>query len=125
MPPKPAAKTAAKPAPKVSASRDLVPVGPREVIAKHHGRRNEDGQRPSTARALVLRNGKHGARGTGEVILLNKMSGREKFDLLAGTSALSPVFNRAVTDDNEYVNRGSYGAEQTRPCDSIPLGAMS
>ncbi|KAH8107794.1 hypothetical protein BXZ70DRAFT_997460 [Cristinia sonorae] len=83
MPPKTAAKLPVKPAGKPSASRDLVPVGPREVTAKYHGKRNEDGVRPSTARALVLRNGRHGARGTGEIIMLNKMSGREKLDLLA------------------------------------------
>ncbi|KAI0793177.1 hypothetical protein C8Q75DRAFT_547778 [Abortiporus biennis] len=67
----------------LSASRDLVPTGPKEVFAKHHKRRDENGQRPTTARALVLRNGKHGAMGTGEVFLLTKMSGREKLDLLA------------------------------------------
>ncbi|THH29850.1 hypothetical protein EUX98_g4322 [Antrodiella citrinella] len=84
MPPaKTGSKPPSKPSGKPSTSRELVTVGPREVFAKHHGRRNEDGQRPSTARALVLRNGKHGARGTGEVILLNKMSGREKLELLA------------------------------------------
>lgn len=79
----------ARSVPKLSTSRDLVPVGPREVTTKHHGKRTEDGLRPTTARALVLRNGKHGARGTGEVILLNKMSGTEKLDLLAGEHAFS------------------------------------
>ena len=67
-----------------SNSRDLVRVGPRHVSARHGGRRNDDGQKPTTARALVLRNGKHGAMGTGELVLSNKISGREKLDLLAG-----------------------------------------
>lgn len=68
-----------------STSHDLVRVGPRHVSAKQRqGRRNEDGQKPTTARALVLRNGKQGAMGTGEMVLAKKMSGREKLDLLAG-----------------------------------------
>jgi hypothetical protein len=78
MPPK---KTVA------SASKDLVPIGQRTVTAKRHGaKRDEHGDKPTTARALVLRNGKHGARGTGEVMLITKISGREKLDLLAGQS---------------------------------------
>ncbi|KAG5647031.1 hypothetical protein DXG03_001401 [Asterophora parasitica] len=78
MPPKP---RLAKP----SASRSLVPVGPRHVAksGRNHGIRDENGEKPSTTRALILRNGKHGARGTGEVALVTKLSGREKLDLLA------------------------------------------
>ena len=43
-------------------------------------------QRPTTARALVLRNGKHGAMGSGEIMSPNstRISGREKLELLAG-----------------------------------------
>ncbi|KAI0062875.1 hypothetical protein BV25DRAFT_1855093 [Artomyces pyxidatus] len=68
---------------KVSESRDLVPVGPRHVSAKTRvSRRNEDGLLPTTARAIVLRNGKHGAMGTGELMSTRKVSGREKLDLL-------------------------------------------
>ena len=78
----------------VSASRDLVTTGPKDVFAKHHKtRRDENGNKPTTARALVLRNGKHGAMGTGEVMLLNKMSGREKLDLLAGKPFLKLWMN--------------------------------
>ena len=40
--------------------------------------------RKTTERALVLRNGKHGAMGTGELVAVGRMSGREKFDLLSG-----------------------------------------
>ncbi|KAI6040310.1 hypothetical protein EDC04DRAFT_2894291 [Pisolithus marmoratus] len=58
-------------------------VGPRQIQAKHHGKRDEDGLRPSTSRALVLRNGKYGTNGTGELVLANRISGREKLDLLA------------------------------------------
>ncbi|KAG2342475.1 hypothetical protein BDR05DRAFT_990338 [Suillus weaverae] len=77
-------KKPAKVPPVLSTSRDLVPVGPRHVQAsKHGGKRDENGLKPTTSRALVLRNGKFGARGTGEVMLSSKMSGREKLDLLA------------------------------------------
>jgi hypothetical protein len=77
-------KKPAKVPPVLSTSRDLVPVGPRHVqVSKHGGKRDENGLKPTTSRALVLRNGKFGARGTGEVILSSKMSGREKLDLLA------------------------------------------
>ncbi|KAI0645959.1 hypothetical protein C8Q79DRAFT_967138 [Trametes meyenii] len=77
-PPRPPAK------PTLSSSREIVPVGPREVFKKHHGReRDANGNKPLTARALVLRNGKYGAMGTGEVVLASRMSGREKLDLLA------------------------------------------
>ncbi|KIO10195.1 hypothetical protein M404DRAFT_21860 [Pisolithus tinctorius Marx 270] len=69
--------------PVLSQSRDLVPVGPRQVQAKHHGKRDENGLRPSTSRALVLRNGKYGTYGTGELVLASRISGREKLDLLA------------------------------------------
>lgn len=82
MPPKPITKSVPS-----STSRDLVPVGPRHVSTKvrNQTKRNENGDKPTTARALVLRNGKHGARGTGEVMLVTKLSGREKLDLLAGS----------------------------------------
>lgn len=38
----------------------------------------------STARALVLRNGRTGAMGTGELVAMTRLSGREKLELLAG-----------------------------------------
>lgn len=77
-----------------SASRDLVPVGPRHVSTKASGhlagrasknqsKRNEHGDKPTTSRAIVLRNGKYGARGTGELMLASKLIGRDKLDLLA------------------------------------------
>ncbi|KAG6866749.1 hypothetical protein C0991_011408 [Blastosporella zonata] len=80
MPPK-----GANPGVTLSKSRSLVPVGPRHVATKKktHGIRDENGERPTTTRALVLRNGKYGARGTGEMMLVTKLSGREKLDLLA------------------------------------------
>jgi hypothetical protein len=71
---------------KLSTSRDLVPVGSKHISAKHHNRPGqlENGERPSTTRALILRNGKHGPVGTGELMAVNRISGREKLDLLAG-----------------------------------------
>jgi hypothetical protein len=70
-----------------STLRDLVTTGPKTVSGGKNfwtGTRDKDGRKPTTTRALVLRNGKYGAMGTGEIVLLNKMSGREKLELLAG-----------------------------------------
>ena len=71
-----------------SNSRDLVPTGPKEVQVKHRPKgksnRNEDGILLTTARALVLRNGKHGAMGAGELVSTRHIMGREKLDLLGG-----------------------------------------
>lgn len=80
MPPKKAAATP-------STSNALVPVGARHLSAKRQPKRDENGDKPTTARALILRNGKHGARGTGEMMLVTKLLGREKLDLLAGKDA--------------------------------------
>lgn len=77
---------------KPSPSKVLVPVGPRHIVPKSTkslGKRQPE-EKPTTSRALVLRNGKYGTRGTGEVMLMSKMSGREKMDLLAGKSSTSP-----------------------------------
>ncbi|KNZ80873.1 hypothetical protein J132_04097 [Termitomyces sp. J132] len=73
------------PAVTLSKSSSLIPFGPRDVASKkkNQGIRDENGEKPTTARAMVLRNGKYGARGTGEIILVSKLSGREKLDLLA------------------------------------------
>ncbi len=73
---------------KTSASRDLISLGSRDLTEKR-GKRGDDAlakERPTTTRALVLRNGKTGARGTGEVIAVSRLTGREKLDLLAGMS---------------------------------------
>ena len=82
-----------RPKPVPSNSRELVAVGPREVFkSRQHGReRDANGNKPLTARALVLRNGKHGAMGTGEVVLATRMSGREKLELLAGMWSCRPT----------------------------------
>ncbi|KAF8444599.1 hypothetical protein L210DRAFT_978319 [Boletus edulis BED1] len=69
--------------PSVAPSQDLITVGPKHVQKKYSGKRDENGLKPSTSRALILRNGKYGARGTGEVMLAGRISGREKLDLLA------------------------------------------
>jgi len=84
MPPR---KLAAKPLPGSAAPSkhtDLVAIGSRQVQVKHANRLDENGLLPSTARALVLRNGKQGAMGTGELMSLRKPIGREKLDLLGG-----------------------------------------
>ncbi|KAJ3834621.1 hypothetical protein EV361DRAFT_808140 [Lentinula raphanica] len=82
MPPR--AKSGSAKSSNSHSSRALVSTGPKDV-QNHYGQR-EDRQRelrPTTERALVLRNGKYGARGTGELILMTKLTGREKLDLLA------------------------------------------
>jgi hypothetical protein len=85
MPPR---KSAARPRSPGSAlpsnHTDLVKLGSRQVQVKHPTRLDENGLLPSTARALVLRNGKQGAMGTGELMSLRKPIGREKLDLLGG-----------------------------------------
>ncbi|KAK7685171.1 hypothetical protein QCA50_011534 [Cerrena zonata] len=73
------------PKPRGAKSSAVVPTGPKHLW---HDRgqgssRKLGGIKPSTERALVLRNGKHGVQGTGEVIMFNKMQGREKLELLA------------------------------------------
>ena len=86
MPPKQGHKKATGPP---SKSRELVRTGPKEVVVKtrHHGRKfDANGLLPTTSRALVLRNGKQGAMGSGEMVLSQKISGREKLELLAGAS---------------------------------------
>ena len=83
MPPR---KSAAKPPGSALPSNrtDLVKLGSRQVQVKHPTRLDENGLLPSTARALVLRNGKQGAMGTGELMSLRRPIGREKLDLLGG-----------------------------------------
>lgn len=72
-----------------SKSRGLIPIGQREVIQKKSSvKHDETGKRPTTSRALILRNGKYGAMGEGQIALLPKLSGREKLDLLAGEDIL-------------------------------------
>jgi hypothetical protein len=78
-------KKPVKAPPVLSTSTDIVPVGARHVeVAKRGGKRDANGLKPTTSRALILRNGKYGARGTEELMLVSRMSGREKLDLLAG-----------------------------------------
>ncbi|KAF9501917.1 hypothetical protein BDN71DRAFT_1438656 [Pleurotus eryngii] len=64
-------------------SKSVVKVGPKNVSAKYQGIKNDKGERPTTSRALTLRHGKYGSFGTGEMMHLGKMTGREKLDLLA------------------------------------------
>jgi hypothetical protein len=98
MPPrKQAAKLLPVPA-APSQHTDLVALGSRQVQVKHPSRLDENGLLPSTARALVLRNGKQGAMGTGELMSLRKPIGREKLDLLGG---------KLLSDENSRSNSQS------------------
>jgi len=68
---------------KSKGSNALVARGKREIIHASSARKSL-GQKPSTSRALILRNAKFGAVGSGEVQLFNKrIFGQEKLDLLA------------------------------------------
>ena len=88
--------------PAKSTSTALVPTGPKEVFSKKAVRRDADGNKPVTARALVLRNGKYGSQGTGELVHMGKMSGREKLELLAGQC---PHDRAAFDSDNAGAQR--------------------
>ena len=70
-------------------STDLVTTGLKHLrpVDAAPRKKGESAARPTTTRALVLRNGKYGAMGTGELVLLRKkLSGKEKLNLLAGMS---------------------------------------
>jgi len=75
--------------PRRSASlKELVVIGPRLSQAATVTGRAEGLLRPTTTRALGLRNGKYGTMGTGELVpLRRKLAGKEKLDLLAGTKS--------------------------------------
>ena len=67
--------------------KEIVATGPKQLsqTAFATRKRRDFLVRPTTSRALILRNGKHGAIGTGELMALRKkLSGKEKLDLLAG-----------------------------------------
>jgi hypothetical protein len=89
---------APKPAKPAKESKELIPRAKREVIGQAEGVRLKPAdQRPSTSRALVLRNGKFGARGTGELIKMgNKIVGQEKLELLAGRSPILRVWRHSL-----------------------------
>jgi hypothetical protein len=82
MPPKGSTKSSS------TTPKALVKTGPRDVSSKNPSNRALNHDLPSTARALILRNSKYGAVGTGEVVLVSKLTGREKLDLLAGVMSL-------------------------------------
>ena len=85
-----------------SAARDVVPVGPRQLFGDSSNKKSTDKVKPSTTKALVLRNGKYGAMGTGELVLTSKLGGREKLDLLSGQSHILSD-NRS---SDSYATRG-------------------
>ena len=70
----------------LASSKALVAIGPSHLST---GIATEGVLRPTTSRALVLRNGRYGTMGTGELVSLRrKLTGKEKLDLLAGTKRL-------------------------------------
>jgi hypothetical protein len=90
--PKPGAK---------SASKDLVKLGPREVFVEADKAQKLREVKPTTSRALVLRNGKYGVQARGDLSLMSKISGREKLDLLAGELTVTPFTSLSITVSTE------------------------
>lgn len=71
-----------------ASSKELVAIGPHLSHTATATERAEGVLRPTTTRALGLRNGKYGTMGTGELVpLRRKLAGKEKLDLLAGTKS--------------------------------------
>jgi hypothetical protein len=121
---KTATQKAIEAAPAQSASRDLIPTGPKQVgHARYAVKRDENGKRPTTSRALVLRNGKNGAMGTGEMQLFGKLSGREKLDLLAGVHAQRHTDSPQIAHAGP-LRRGPHPALQESARHSFPLDAL-
>ena len=84
-------------APRRAQSSAIVPTGPKDVW--HDGptrRRKQGGRKSTTERALVLRDGKQGINGSGEVVIFTKLFGREKLELLAGMSLVVRMVNAHV-----------------------------
>jgi hypothetical protein len=94
---------------------ELITVGSRQIQVKHPSRLDQNGLLPSTARALVLRNGKQGAMGTRELMSLRKPIGREKLELLGGKLFAYGV--RLIEYPALSLKRGSpYTVDQECPC---------
>ena len=118
-----------KPTPKPGKppSKEVVPVGRRDVFKNSGAGRPETfKERPTTTKALVLRNGKHGAMGSGEVVLLSKIGGREKLDLLAGTRLHHQRYkdNTGLDAPPSLVNRGLYCQGGESSGNPLQIGTM-
>jgi len=74
-------------------SKDLVKAVRRTVFIDSDKARKLREDKPTTSRALVLRNAKLALQGNLDAALKQRMSGREKLDLLAG--GLTPWLIRA------------------------------
>jgi len=120
-------KPTPKPRKPPSGSKDVVPLGRRDVFKNSGaGRPDTFKERPTTTKALILRNGRHGAMGTGEVVLSSKIGGREKLDLLAGTRLRQRQYNRNPSLDarSPLVFRGLHRKGGGSGCGSLQTGAM-
>lgn len=123
----PRPKSTPKPGRPPLAPREVVPLGRRDVFKNSgDGRPETFRERPTTTKAVVLRNGKYGAMGTGELVLLSKIGGREKLDLLAGTRLCHQQYsdNPNLDTRSPLMHRGLYrkGGESSR--DSFQIGTM-
>jgi len=71
--------------------KDLVKAGPRAVFIDSDKARKLREDKPTTSRALVLRNAKLALQGNVDPASKQRISGREKLDLLAGGFTLSSL----------------------------------
>ncbi|KAF5351689.1 hypothetical protein D9756_007604 [Leucocoprinus leucothites] len=79
-----ASKPKSKPKPGAKPQvKDLVKVGPRDVFVEADKAQKLREVKPTTSRALVLRNDKLALRGNSDAAYMQRISGREKLDLLA------------------------------------------
>jgi len=76
-----------------SQSKDLVKAVRRTVFIDSEKARKLREDKPTTSRALILRNAKLALQGNVDPTFKQRMSGREKLDLLAG--GLTPYLSRA------------------------------
>jgi hypothetical protein len=63
------------------ASKALVARGKRDIVQHESAGVKKTGQKPSTSKALILRDAKYGG---GVVLFKSRIFGQEKLDLLAG-----------------------------------------
>jgi hypothetical protein len=78
-----------RPNPDFEATGALVARGKRDVVQHESARSKKFGQKPSTSKALILRDANHNVLGSGQTQLFrNRLFGQEKLFLLAGTFAL-------------------------------------
>lgn len=83
--------------PDASSAKAVIKKGPQGVSSGGKNANERTIVLASTQRAMLLRNGKGGSFGTGELM---RMSGREKLELIAGMSPVHPILLFPVLSSN-------------------------